>query len=645
MRYFFQNRSLILFFLLMLCSVCINCSAKNIIIYPNTPFLLEPNIKSSVVAISRKAEDVKILDKTVIVQNEHPLIRKVAFYKVKLPIIDNPVWVAPLFVCLEKNGKMLVETRKFIDKGFKNFQYISLAVLIVLIGFVLCFFYTKKYKEGKTGIILLTAGLIGILIFLRLFLVSYMLSKTQNIYTFPADEVNYAKIASNIFNFNFSAIDKWHYTYGYSLFLLPLMFFYGSGSYYSLVKEICIYNSFIISSLNICFLYLILKFLSKSNYRAFIATFVFIISAFVLLPKEYWPVKFFNVVVELPKIMSNDSYTVYNILYNLDFVGLSHVVSMFLFLLFLYICLVMKARYRNVILVAVIFTLACLTRMDSILFAPLVGFLFWTKFKDKIISNKIVLFEIIILSVVTFLIIYSPQFLENYCTRGSIFASPYELHAIAKKIIWAPYRFLKIGIDYQVSVTFIYIVLGVTGLLFIKNNYHKVILIFWCFSFYFFYCGYCDVGNNPFRFVSLTFSGMISAFFLANVWDDLNWKNFLFVLIPIVLCIICIVPRFQYLTYYVNLNVQYLKDYVPVYDVKFWSILVVYFVGVIYFVVRKNKNTVLFMLIFLALFLSALSYLLFVFMLTIYIYALLVWIRDIWVILICRQGRKKELQN
>ena len=608
--------------LLILFSFTIAAKSQTVEIQPGTPFFKYPNVKSQIVFVNSKNSKINFFEKKSIISSQHPLVGKIDFLNVKIGKDKINCWVAPNLKYSKIDHKSVISLRNTINFAHVYYILFFILLLLVVVGFKLC----KKYKfsNGESIITIIT-----LLVLLRLILVAFVLSRANTFYTYPSDEINYVKIANDILHFNFSDIAGWKYTYGYSLSLLPLLLMFGTGTYYELIREICLFNCILVASLNITLLFFIFKKISFSNIKTFACLILIIFFSFTLFPIEYWNIKFFSSVFMLNGVLQTSGFSLYNLFYNIDYVGLSHVVSMFLFLLSFFVVLYFPPIMRTIICTSVLFSLGCLVRMDTIFFVPLFGYLFWNKFKIDIKNDIKVLFKIIILSLISFIIIYFPQLIINYLSRGEIMASPYELHEIADKVKWSINILFDSGINFQISVTLVYVTLGITGMVFLEDRYLKSILILWGIPFYIFYCGYVCSGNNPVRFVQISFPALLGSFVACELWKRLNYKQLISVLLPITMSIICISPRFQYLKYYIKPNMTYLLNHYYVYNISYFLILLLSILSFFY-LYKYNKKAAFFLFTFMSLYLTANVYLLFCIMIILYFETIFRWFQNIY---------------
>ena len=626
-----------LFVLILLLTISFSTYAHEISFQKKTPFFSKPNIKSQIISVNENDLKLKSLEEKSTILDNHPLVRKIKFHKVLLGKNKIAVWASPNLELSKIENKSIILPRKIINNTFTYMQYILLFLLTTLLLFL---FYVNfiKTNKPKSNSLSITVALISILIILRLILVCFILSRTNGLFTYPADENSYTQIANDIFNLDFSNIANWSYAYGYSLFLLPILWLFKTGSYYSLIQEISFYNCFIISSVNIILLFFIIKKLGNSNYKAFLVQLCIIIFSFTFLSIENWPIKFFTTVFNCSGVWSTENYGIYNMFHNINYVGLSHVVSSCIFYLAILLTLYLSPKIKLIIIVSALFALAFLVRIDTIFFSPLIAFLFWTKFKYRIKSDYLFLLKIVIISVAVFAVVALPQLIINYTARNNIFASPYELHAIAQKAKWTLETMLSYGINFQISLTLIYVVLGLTGLLFVKNKQTKNILILWAIPFYIFYCGFACSGNNPVRFVQITFSASIGAFIICEIWNNLKFKESFLLIVSIILNIIFISPRNQYLQFYIKPNMSFLLDYYYVYNTMFYTVIIFSLLSFAY-IYKVNKRAAYFLLTFLILYLTANPYFIFIIMIALYINTLFFWLKDILATLMIKKDK------
>ena len=157
------------------------------------------------------------------------------------------------------------------------------------------------------------------------------------------------------------------------------------------------------------------------------------------------------------------------------------------------------------------------------MFAPLVAYLFWERIKERG-DRKWCLLRPFALAVGTFILVFLPQLLVNKAQFGGYFYFPYVLH---NNNAADGFRFycLPSGTRFLIGCNYLYLVLGVVGLMVVRDMRRMIILTFWAVPLVLFYCGYPCVGACPTRFIQTAYGGLLAAFVCCDAWPEMDLEG------------------------------------------------------------------------------------------------------------------------
>ena len=136
------------------------------------------------------------------------------------------------------------------------------------------------------------------------------------------------------------------------------------------------------------------------------------------------------------------------------------------------------------------------------------------------------------------MIVFGWQFVINTIQFGSPFIWPYSLHPYApdRGFVWSivPY-----GFRILCQTNYVYLILGISSLLFIPERKTRVLLFLWIFPMLLFFCGYPIVFNNPIRFILALYPPLTAAIVMNPVWKAAWTIRIKAALIVVCSCVLC----------------------------------------------------------------------------------------------------------
>ncbi|MBR2428125.1 MAG: hypothetical protein IKB16_15435, partial [Lentisphaeria bacterium] len=496
----------------------LSISAKNIVLPENTPFYKVPDPTTSAVLIVQKEMQVEVTN-----------IKRFQYY-VGIFLIDSPmyeitppgqksVWAAPGFEYQQKTGKIILRKNKTLCT-----QALFCLAGAILTAF-LCFIKHKKqfltYLLPGISILLFCAGLIG-----------YAYGASGHLIQNPIDERVYYDIAKRLADWDFTK--QWSYTIGHPLLYIPFLIFTGTADFLDFYYPFHVFNLLVISPLMFYSLYLIGRKFSGHN-KAFSAILLFLTLVF------FWQFRYqVNDTTGIFKNYISASYplwTTYDIgypLYNLyswlGFNAMSDTPATMFLILTACLLLLLPAKKINLAIIAVIFSFCCLIRMNNILYAPALFFLFVLKYKN--LQNWKEYFTWLFPAGIVFILIFSPQLIINTVQFGSPFTTAYSLHP--KEDVGWTINVAPAIIQFFYTCHKAWFLPAFLSLLFLREKELQKFSTLWCFPALFFYCVYMGSFNHAIRFIMPIFPVLALTIAACPLWYQMkNWRNW-----RLILCIL-----------------------------------------------------------------------------------------------------------
>ncbi len=505
-------------FLLLLAALPLAAQTNTVALPANTPLYKVPDPTTSAVLVVQKEMPVEFTN-----------IKRFQYY-VGIFLIDSPmyeitppgqksVWAAPSFEYQQNTGKIILRKNKKLCT-----QALFCLAGAILTAF-LCFVKQKKqfltYLLPGVSILLFCAGLIG-----------YAYGASGNLIQNPIDERFYYDIAKQLSDWDFTK--PWRYTIGHPLLYIPFLIFTGTKDFLDFYYPFHVFNLLVISPLMFYSLYLIgRKFLGHN--KAFSAILLFLTFAF------FWQFRYQEsgiagtlktyISVSYPNYMTYDiGYPLYNLYSWLSFNAMSDTPAAMFLLLVACLLLLLPAKKINLAIIAAIFSFSCLIRMNNILYAPALFFLFVFKYKN--LQNWKEYFSWLYPAGIVFILIFLPQLIINTIQFGSPFITGYSLHP--KEDVGWTLKITPAIIQFLYTCHKAWFLPAFLALFILQEKTLQKFSVLWCFPVLFFYCTYTSTFTHAFRFIMPIFPVLTLIIVACPLWYQMkNWRNW-----RLILCIL-----------------------------------------------------------------------------------------------------------
>jgi len=491
-------------------------------IMPETPFFEKPDAKSKVVYVADSelklacagSVRAQVGMEGLVKGGWHPMELDTFFRKVELPKTGQAAWVSE-DLRFDRNAGVL----PLCSPKLTMFPLVALSFLLMLSSILLGLF--ARWEVFEPGWRSSSIALL-FLISLRLCLLSSTVYLSGGLISCPVDEQSYFAVAKDILEGRFGEPD-WLYTIGNALYYIPFILGLKATCYMDIRDAISLFNSCVVSCGSLALAWLLALKISGSRVKAFAATALWAVLPFIAFPVELHDIQAFKCVLALPQI-SPGSYRLYDIVNGTSVCGLSDAPSTFLALSCVALALALRPGLLLFASVSALFGVACLFRINNILLAPLLAFLFWRKLREWNEAGFLKTLAMAGISLGAFILTFSPQLAANMRQFGHPLTFPYILHGngAARGFVISE---LNAGTNYLFGCNFIYVALAAAALPFVRGKMERTALALWAVPLLLFFAGYAMVGAAPIRFILTAYPAMFIALAAAGFWDELSGKG------------------------------------------------------------------------------------------------------------------------
>ncbi len=606
LRRFFESRSLILLCFAMLfalpallCPFLWHRQSGLISLDPGAPLFSEPRVGAPLKSVVEKGVDLpysrhvaRPLKELNFGRENYQLQEYYDFYKISDG--EETFWACPDLTLEKPADGAPAEMRKNLQS---RWRLLPLA-LFAFGGLILCGALARSDSRDSGRVRVSTA--VFAIAFGAQFLFSVYLLACGNIHSHVFDGVSYFKIAQDFLNCAFPPQERWRYTIGYPLTLLPSLWLSASPSVEDFYEFAGLFNSMLVWPALLGMVALLVKKLSGSTSKAFLTGVALAILPFVYYPFEMWgPPSCFRAFFMPPGFDISSFRPMYVFLWT-GYDVMSDEISSFLVVASLLCSLYLKPGLRSLAFISALFGFACLVRINNVFFVPLLAYALFHSNRTEL-GSPAFLVKAFATSIFVALAVFLPQLYFNFREFGSPFIFPYSLHVAANNgfDLWMFWR----GIQYLPQTNLLYFSLGIAGLFFIEDKFARNILVFWCAPLVIFFCGYSCVSASAIRFILPVYGALLGAFACASVWSSCPLKERVLAFSLIASNLLFVAPPFGYLALDFKLQPLMISSF----GVRLFLAIAVPVASVLiaFCFLRGNKRLLLFTLLFLSLFLLA----------------------------------------
>lgn len=481
-----------------------------------TPFFDKPSAEAVLLGVLPEERSVAVSGKPVRVWfRQHPLARYADFYAVNVPG-QGTCYVSP---ALHANPE---------DRSFRIAGEIPPAGKLLLpaalgILFFLCYRLYRFPKE-RSNIWIYT----GIVIAVRVALLSYVLSMAGAVVCNPADEPGYFAVGYDLLQGKCKG--PWSYPVGYGVLgMIPWILLTGAKTYFDIAIAISWVGGFVLGPAALLLAIRVLAVLKIKVTAAFAAVLAWAVLPFFCHHIPDWSTLTFENFWAMPSVGANFAF--YMELIGSGFNGMSDMLSTVLVFGILLFALRMPVKSCFLILAAFMFGAACLVRLNNIFFAPVLGYILVERFLPRLRDWRYILW-VVLAGSIAYLLTVGLQLGVNFYQFGDIWTFPYSLHALDRAAGDRPadgFTFATLmkgsNLRYLLESNLYVISGGIAGLIWIRDRRLRAVLGLWAIPVILFFCGYSHTFCDAVRFILSAYIPMLgaAAAVLVRPWRE-NWR-------------------------------------------------------------------------------------------------------------------------
>ncbi len=508
--------------LLLFISLFEACLGEQVTIDRAVPVFENPDFQSKILGVSSRPFPAEKLEEQIVLVTFHPLSRYHRFWKVKLP--DGKIGYVNPNVVVTSQGKL----RSGLVVEWWRFTLVPLyAGALVALSLVLW-----KRRQEPDPWRWLQLALIPAL--LRSLLLLLLVNKAQNLITAPADEHGYYYNLVSFLDQHFP--EPWHFTVGTSIFYLPYELISRTRNLIDIFIPVSWTEGFLIAPASLLLGFMIAKKLTNSIKIAFAAMLTWAILPFVYHHLPEFENSYFSSFITFPSW--GFTYRHYINLIACGFTAMSDTPSTMLMLLVMVLLLYRKATWHNVALASFLYAIACMFRINNIIFAPALAIMLWC-YRPEYLNTLRCFLQNSLTGLVAFLIGFFPQFLANWHFIGNPLRFSYTdyAHGAHTYIHW---KFVELTSAFYGTTNQLIWIPALLSLFFMRDKKLRITLIWWSIPIILFFFGYSHATDDPIRFILTSYPAFFIAIATNKLWKNLKRLDLIFLLLILIGWIITI---------------------------------------------------------------------------------------------------------
>ncbi len=493
--------------------ILLQTAVAGVVLPPGTPIFEKPDYQSRILGVVNTGTYIEETRPQLILVERHPLARYFRFHEFQLP--DGRIAYT--------DPTVMVTPRGTLSQG-NVVEWWRLALLpLPLAGVAILSLLLWKSRGRPDRYRWLKLALQPVL--LRQFALLLLINSAQNIVTRPADETGYYGNLLSFLSGDYST--PWHFTVGTSIFYLPFELLSGTRNFVDLVIPISWTEGFIIAPLSLFFGFLIARKLTRSSRIACVAMLLWALFPFFHHHQPDFVNKVFLSFFGLPS--GNFDFRHYVNLISCGFTAMSDTPSTMLVLATMTLLLYRRATAVTAGLAAFLFAVACMFRINNILFLPAIALLILF-YRRGYVSTPRRLLQYTAVGAAAFLIGFLPQFLVNWKFFGNPLRFSYTNYAGGAHT-YLDWIFVELNSAYYGATNLPVWTLGGLALLLMHDRKNRLLLCWWAIPVILFFFGYSHGTDDPIRFVLTSFPAFFIAIAAAALRLPLHRRDLPFLLL------------------------------------------------------------------------------------------------------------------
>lgn len=491
-----------LFILLVVAGAAFAAQAGRMVtVEPATPIFRAPSFDAPLIGIAGRAFQAEEKAEKLILVSRHPLARYHRFSELLLP--DGQTGYVNFHLTATERGTF---------RSGNVVEWWRLTLLPLLAGGVLAAAaaaWKFRNEPGCRGCLFL--ALTPIL--LRQFLLLFLVNAGQNMMPNPADEPGYYANLTDFLAGDFSR--RWHFTIGTSLFYLPFELLSGTRNLTDILLPLCRVEGFLLAPLSLGLGFLIGRRLTGSSRIAFGAMLLWAVLPFLCHHQPDFVHREFQSWLGMPS--TGFTYQHYINLIGCGFNAMSDTPSTFTVLLAMTALLYLPVSWKSAALSAFLFAIACLFRINNILFLP--AFAAVAFFHRRDYFTRAMLPAALAAGFTAFLVGFLPQLLVNLHGFGNPLRFSYTNYAEGSHTYLAGI-FVELTSIFYISANSTLWSLALLSLLLMHDRKLRLELLLWIMPVTLFFFAYSHGTDDPVRFILTAFPALCLAVAASGIWKN-----------------------------------------------------------------------------------------------------------------------------
>ena len=497
----------------------------------NSPLFKWENKKWTIKAVAQRDFQAEIIKKEKIFLSQDQVLGLFTdVYYLKIPGTDGLGYFPKITFKKGKDGKIIPGVDQIDSLMF-------LGTIIFVLGLLALAGYFRLESEKKKY--LLPAALV----FFVWGFAAWYIGFISDFIIAPSDDIAFFNIAKTILAGDFTSV-KYVYPIGFPLLCIPFILLFHLQNWTDFMLIYMNYQTFVLIP---CLFLILYRFFNVKMGCSRIQSFC-ILCLWLILLSCYLPISFLpssDTPLYIPETYFNNACFSIPERYSFLFIkctllgrnAMSDYTAFFLLVVLLYFSMKKSQSLIRFFVLSMGFGFLCLVRLNYIFFAPLLAFVFYDSFSELWKDKRYYLYAALC-GTAGFMIFFICQFVINKIQFGSPFVWPYSLHKYRpdRGFVWTvvPY-----GFKFLCQNNYIYIIFGLSSLLFIPDRKNRAILTLWIIPMLLFFCGYPFVFHSSVRFILALYPPLVAAMVMNPAWKA-SWpvriKAALIVFSSCVLC-------------------------------------------------------------------------------------------------------------
>ena len=432
-------------------------------------------------------------------------------YYLKIPGADGLCYFPEVRFRKGMDGSIIPRVDK-ID----SLMFLGIFLIVIGLAALIFFFHSKSEKKFY----LLPAMLLLFFWGYACWYVGFM----SNSLIGPSDELFYYDVATKLLALDFASM-KYRYLIGFPIFISPIILLFQVQNSAEFIRVFMNFQTVILIPGLFLLLYrFFYKKFGISRMQSFCILVLWLLLMIFYMP-TYGPID--TSLFYVPSnYASNANFSCTSSIFYFSFFqftwlgrnALSDYAAVFLLIVLLYVSMQKSRSLIRFFWLSMGFGFLCLVRINYILFAPLLAFVFYDSFSELWKDKRNYLYAALC-GTAGVMGVWIWQLILNKMQFGSPFIGPYSTHKFGPDQGFA-WNVIPYGFKFLCQTNYVYLIFGLSSFLFLPDRRIRALLTLWIFPVFLFFIGFPGVFQHPFRFILPLIPLLIAAMVMNPVWQS-----------------------------------------------------------------------------------------------------------------------------